>query len=246
MQKLLVNDWENWQTYRSDRGAPPWIKVHRNLLSNSKWATLSDAEKGQLVSIWIVAADNNGEVPNDARVLRKICQLDAEPDIVKFLKLGLLSCCDVNVASTWRQLDAPETETETETETDKSNPLTPQGGKALDFSDKKTNRKESIILPEQIDPETWNDYLEMRKKMKRPATGRAQELTIAKLMQFWSEGEEPNQILEQSIQNAWQGVFTTKGKNNDKNTNGSSSKNNRKRVTAAAAEAFAAVDRGEI
>ena len=56
-----------------------------------KWASLSDSEKGQLVSIWIAAAENVGEIPSDPIVIRKICQLDDLPDIEKFVNLGFLT-----------------------------------------------------------------------------------------------------------------------------------------------------------
>ena len=85
---IRAHNWETWQSYRNDRGAPPWIKVHRSLLSHPKWAELTDAEKGQIVSMWIVAADNHGTLPNDPRVVRKICQLDEAPDIKRFCELG--------------------------------------------------------------------------------------------------------------------------------------------------------------
>ena len=110
---MKIKDWNTWQTFRKDRGAPPWIKVHRNLMTNKKWAALTDAEKGQLVSLWIAAADTDGVLPDDTKVLRKICQLDDEPNINKFIELGLIipsGGCQrgVNVASTRRQHDAPE------------------------------------------------------------------------------------------------------------------------------------------
>jgi len=53
---MKVKNWQRWQNYRKDRGTPPWIKVHRNLMTNQEWAELTDAEKGQLVSIWLIAA----------------------------------------------------------------------------------------------------------------------------------------------------------------------------------------------
>jgi len=120
MGSLFVANWEDRQTYRKDRGAPPWIKVYRNLFTNKKWAKLSDAEKGQLVSIWILAADDWGRVENDPAFVRRVCMLDEEPDLNKFIELGFLLCeCQPNVnqmSAKCQPNDAPETETETETE----------------------------------------------------------------------------------------------------------------------------------
>ncbi len=118
MTTIRMTNWDKWQSYRRDRGAPPWIKVHRNLMSNAEWASLSDAEKGQLVSIWLVAADKGGEVPADPAILRKVCQLDEPPNVNKFTELGFMSSSgcqdDAKATTNRRQVDAPETETETE------------------------------------------------------------------------------------------------------------------------------------
>lgn len=88
--KLHVHNWEKWQTYRTDRPPPPWIKIHRQAMLDPKWAALSDAQKGQLVCIWMLAAADNGVVPNDANFIRKVCALDVEPDLNIFQELGFL------------------------------------------------------------------------------------------------------------------------------------------------------------
>jgi hypothetical protein len=90
LSQLAIHNWNNWQTFRKDRGTPPWIKIHRAVMTNRKWAVLSDAEKGQLVSMWIAAADNDGHLPADPVLIRKICQLDNAPDLAKFQELGLI------------------------------------------------------------------------------------------------------------------------------------------------------------
>ena len=109
---MKITGWDRWQSYRSDRGAPPWIKVHRNLMSNPEWAVLSDAEKGQIVSIWIVAADKSGSISGDSRILQKICQLDKQPNISKFKDLGFIERdapqLDANLTPDGRQLDPPD------------------------------------------------------------------------------------------------------------------------------------------
>jgi uncharacterized phage protein (TIGR02220 family) len=124
---LLINGWERWQTYRSNRGTPPWIKVYRNLLSNQEWALLSDSEKGQLVSIWILAADKKGVIPANGKIIQKMCQLDSQPNISKFIELGFLQPNGDQVAAKWLpsgcQVGTPETETETETETERDSKL---------------------------------------------------------------------------------------------------------------------------
>ena len=120
MRILRIRGWRKWQSYRKDRGTPPWIKIYRCLMTNPDWARLSDAEKGQLVSIWIVGADKDGIVPDDPDILRKVCILDKAPDINLLIGSGFLCHDDVTMASVGRQDDTPETETETETEEEKN------------------------------------------------------------------------------------------------------------------------------
>lgn len=78
-----------------------------------------------------------------------------------------------------------------------------------------TKEMDQVILPEKIKPETWSAYLEMRKVIKKPATKHAQILIIKKLLTM---SGDPNKILEQSIQNSYQGVFPLKEESNAGNT----------------------------
>ena len=108
---IRVANWERWQSYRKDRGPPPWIKIHRIVLRNTEWLQLTDAEKGHLVSIWILAADKDGEIPDCPRIIQKACGLDSPPDVVKFTELGFLVAPprgqrDANVTPERRQRDA--------------------------------------------------------------------------------------------------------------------------------------------
>src|SRR6478736_9605844 len=126
MAMLYVHDWDKWQTYRRDRGAPPWIKIHRTLMRSRKWIELSDVQRSHLVHIWMLAADEDGRVPNDPQLIRKFCQLDTEPDLNLLIEKGFLDAKTtsprrrrvVKATSEGRHRDAPERETETETETE--------------------------------------------------------------------------------------------------------------------------------
>lgn len=88
--KLKIRNWETWQTYRVDRGQPPWIKVHRRVMRNQEWVSLTDAEKGRLVMLWLLAAENGGFIPDCQEFIKKICYMDEEPDLDKYIKLGFI------------------------------------------------------------------------------------------------------------------------------------------------------------
>lgn len=132
---LRVKNWDKWQSYRKDRGQPPWIKIHRRILRNPEWVSLSDAERGQLVSIWLLAADRDGELPGDAAIIQKLCFMNKAPNIKKFQELQFLEndgCQDdAKVTPTRRQHDSPKAETKAEAETEaetaraRARPLTP-------------------------------------------------------------------------------------------------------------------------
>ena len=117
MGVLKIRKWEIWQSYRADRGQPPWIKVHRQVMRNPDWVSLTDAQRGQVVAIWLLAADQNGVIPASPALIKKLCYLDAEPDLKLLMDKGFIEYDDT-LASSWRQLDQPETEAETETETE--------------------------------------------------------------------------------------------------------------------------------
>lgn len=102
MKHLKIKNWEKWQTYRSDRGQPPWIKIHRRIRLNPEWVELSDAERGQLVAIWLLAADKDGVIPASPQLIQKLCFMTKPPNINKFTDLGFIE-------NGWRQDDVKMT-----------------------------------------------------------------------------------------------------------------------------------------
>jgi hypothetical protein len=120
MNHLSIHDWDEHQTYRKDRGQPPWIKVHRHIMRNMKWVALDDAERGQLVAIWLLAADHNGVIPASPHLIQKLCFMSDTPNLQKFIDLGFLDGewrqDDAMPTPTRRQRDEPKAEAEADTE----------------------------------------------------------------------------------------------------------------------------------
>ena len=87
-----------------------------------------------------------------------------------------------------------------------------------DTEQKKKNTKEKVVfqLPRWIEQKTWSDFLEMRKKKRAPNTMAAMELTIRSLTKLKQAGDEPNEVLRQSIERGYTGVFALKNKTNAK------------------------------
>lgn len=75
----------------------------------------------------------------------------------------------------------------------------------------KVLNKDIYIVPEWIDKDTWEAFLEMRRKMKAAQTEFALSLIIKDLEKFKASGDDPNEVLQKSITNSWKGVFPLKG-----------------------------------
>ena len=68
------------------------------------------------------------------------------------------------------------------------------------------------VLPSWIDVEAWDGFVEMRKQIKAPLTKRAANLTLRKLEDLRRDGYDPTEVLDQSTQRCWRGVFPVYGK----------------------------------
>lgn len=108
MEYLKIKNWDRWQSYRSDRGQPPWIKIHRCVMRNPEWVLLSDAEKGQLVSLWLLAADRDGLIPADEKLIQKLCFLSSPLKLNKFIELDFVCQDDAKTTPEGRQDDQPD------------------------------------------------------------------------------------------------------------------------------------------
>ena len=104
MEYLKIKNWDKWQSYRADRGQPPWIKVHRRIMRNIEWVSLTDDERGQLVAMWLLAADHDGVIPASPEIIQKLCFMTKAPDLNKFTELGFIE-------DGWRQRDVNATST---------------------------------------------------------------------------------------------------------------------------------------
>jgi len=85
---------------------------------------------------------------------------------------------------------------DTDTDTDINTPLTPL-----------------FKIPDWIDKNTWRDFKEFRQKIKAPLTDKATKLLVSKLDNLRKSGNDPNRIIEQSIERGWRGVFPIKDDN---------------------------------
>jgi hypothetical protein len=67
-----------------------------------------------------------------------------------------------------------------------------------------------VILPDHL-TEIWPDYLEMRRRIRKTATHKAESLALKTLQRLSTDPKIQIKIIEQSIENSWQGLFELKG-----------------------------------
>ena len=68
------------------------------------------------------------------------------------------------------------------------------------------------MTPDFIDPESWEAFRDMRKRIKAPLTPYAERLVIRELVRLKCSGEDPQACLDQSIMLGWRDVFPVRDK----------------------------------
>ncbi len=116
---MKIKNWSKFQHFKDRR--PPWVKLYRDLLDDPDWHEL-DAEAAKiLVSLWLLASEDEtqeGNLPDAKRIAFRL-RLPVNKVNQALTKLDhWLYHDDINVISERYQVDAPETETETETKTE--------------------------------------------------------------------------------------------------------------------------------
>lgn len=71
----------------------------------------------------------------------------------------------------------------------------------------KAKAKPEVALPDWLNQECWQGYIDMRKKIKKPMTPLAEKMAINMLTRLKDAGHDPDMCLQQSIFNDWQKLF---------------------------------------
>jgi len=74
-------------------------------------------------------------------------------------------------------------------------------------SKKPVIQEEIIELPVWLSSSDWQSFIEHRREIKSPMSLRAQRLIIKQLQKFKDDGQNVEDVLNQSIMNGWKGVF---------------------------------------
>jgi hypothetical protein len=75
-----------------------------------------------------------------------------------------------------------------------------------------------VYLPGWITSDSWEAFLAMRKKLKKPMSERAKKTLLTKLEKLKTEGHDPNVLLDEAEFRGWLTVYPPKPEeSNDKN-----------------------------
>ena len=70
-----------------------------------------------------------------------------------------------------------------------------------------SEEKDILVIPDFINLQTWGEFLEMRRRMKRSLTLDGMKLLVGSLEEMRDRGEDVNAVLEQSVTHSWIGVY---------------------------------------
>jgi hypothetical protein len=188
MSELRIHNWDRWQSWRSDRGQPPWIKIHREVMRKVEWVELTDAQRGQLVAMWLLAADRDGLIPSSPALVQKLCFMETAPDLQLFIEKGFIDP-DASVTPEERQADADTTRQKRKEE---------RRGE----ENKKREDAPLDLLKAVLDEERAKAIIEHRKKKRVPLSPHAAKLLVAQL----SKCPDPNAAADEMLLRGWTAV----------------------------------------
>ncbi len=190
MKTLHVKNLETYHPGYKDRHLI-WCKLYFSMLDgDDEFEMLDEIDKWRFVAFIILELKNKKPIPLDERYLIRKGFDFKKRTLAKTLSAisPFVGICNISV-------------------TENGNPVTQNRIEynRLDKNDKK--KKEVFILPSFIPSDTWNDFVDMRKSIKKPMTIRAKQLMVAKLERIKKDGYDIKSVIERSIINNWQDVF---------------------------------------
>jgi len=96
MTTFHVKNFEKFQHYK-DR-SPPWIKLYNELLENYEFGRLPDAQKGQLIGIWLLASRMDNRIPFDPEWVAQKINATSAVDLDALLASGFIVHGDTRAA----------------------------------------------------------------------------------------------------------------------------------------------------
>ena len=75
------------------------------------------------------------------------------------------------------------------------------------IEEKRREEKSSIQLPDFLSVESWGEWLEYRKSIKKPMSELSKTKFITQLSGFVEQGHDPKKLMDTAIANGWQTIY---------------------------------------
>lgn len=191
----------------SEREAWIWLIAEASYRDHKvRWRNqMIDIKRGQVPTSYRKMADAWGwgvnRVVNFLKLLKNEKMLDTATDT------GFVVITICNYEKYQSSLTNSDTQSDTQ-----SNTVTDTAADTNRIKGKERKRKNPPIVPPPggVDGSIWSAYLDHRRQMRKPLTESAAKLLTKKLEGFAHAGHDPNDILNESIINGWQGIFAPK------------------------------------
>lgn len=209
--------WQNSKVFGevefSERDAWAWIierAVHKETTVNSRGKPVK-LKRGQLCyAIRYLAEAWGWKRGKSERFINKLKKWDM---IETQAETGILIITISNYAKYQDKRDDAETQAEQKSGQQRDKAET---NKKKDKEVKKKKEGgEIFLLPGWIARKAWDDYEDMRNKIKKPMTDAARSQAVQTLEKLRQRNHDPGEVLAQSVFNSWQGLFEIKAKNNE-------------------------------
>jgi hypothetical protein len=187
---LRIKNWSRFQHFKDRK--PPWVKLYRDLLDDIEWANLDPAAAKLLVMLWLIAAEDDGNLPDIAELAFRL-RLPGQRVITLISKLQhWLDHFDISVISGQYQKWGVEKETQVETQVETQKEAEGEAEGAI--------APISILLT-ILSSEQAKAVIEHRRSLRCPLTKRSSELLVRELGKW----PDPNEAADAMIANGWRG-----------------------------------------
>lgn len=86
---LSITNWKEFQHYKNRD--PIWIKMYTSLLNKHDWCSLPAAQRGNLVGLWMLASQSDGQIPFDPTFINHRLSTDTPVDFQLLEEKGFIS-----------------------------------------------------------------------------------------------------------------------------------------------------------
>lgn len=202
---IRVKGWEKYQHY-SHRD-PPWIKLHKNILTSQAWVLGNDESRLAQVTLTLLAARFENAIPSNYALLQRVASIDMKKSVFEKALIHLahyefIELIDESGAAVATKLEMAQRRT----------PKTRD--QLLAEAEAEEAKGEEIEEPPGtidevvgLDDLAWRKFDSYRKKIKKPFKPVSISAAQRMLARF---GKDQMAVVDQTIERGWVGLFPLK------------------------------------